>query len=282
MIHKYCATLAIFCSVGALSAGLGWADVRSVIPVYELDAEVESIDIDLGVARIPSPTQMSVDTQLFDLLEHLKYEVRHLTGKVERLEYELNQLKSNQKDHYTDLNRRVNILGQRHDEANKNNPVLMAAGGVQTTVDTQLVNPTTHAVPNVSAIGLSAQKNNAEAEKNAYKSAFSLIKDRQYKQAKQALQDLINDFPEGIYTANSYYWLGEVFLVQAEYSQAITAFEQVTTGFSKHRKVPDALYKIGVAYDKMGQQSKAKTYFQQVISNYPASSSARLSLNFLN
>ncbi len=280
MIRYYNAILITAYSIGLSLSVPSGADARTSIPVYQLDTKADLTNIN----AVPTSNSIlaPVNTQLFDLLEQLQYQVRHLTGKIELLEYELNQLKNDEKDRYIDLDRRINVLNQRQNETNRNNISSAAVTDTAVPVDIQSINSAGYTGPNSSAIKLSVQRTDAEAEKIAYKAAFSLIKDREYEQAKLALQSLINDFPRGVYTANSYYWLGEVFLVQTKYVQAVEAFEQVTTGFSKHRKVPDALYKIGVAYNKMGQKSKAKTYFQQVISNYPASSSARLSLNLLD
>jgi tol-pal system protein YbgF len=255
------------------------ADIWSSVPAYELDITSGSTT-NIEVEPVVNPSIGLINTQLFDVLEQLHNEVRQLTGKVELLEHELSRLKKDEKNRYFDLDRRIINLSQPQYTTVKNN--------IESRADTKvLVNPQPRALtisPGFNALAANSltRKTDTEAEKSAYKAAFGLIKVRKYEQAKLALKTLINDFPSGIYTANSYYWLGEVFLVQAEYVQALEAFGQVTTSFSNHRKVPDALYKTGVAYDKMGQKDKARAYFQQVISNYPASPSARLALNLLD
>jgi tol-pal system protein YbgF len=256
------------------------ADTRPLVPTYNIDEAVNSITTDSGVPTKTESTSGVANAQLFDLLEQLQDEVRRLTGEVELLGYDLSRLKQDEKDRYIDLDRRIIVLNQRKNEAPKYNNVAPIANTTtiaptkpassKKTIESNLLSPPTPV------------KENPETEKMAYKAAFELIKSRQYEQAKLALRNLINEFPTGAYAANSYYWLGEVLLVQSEYIKAAESFDKVISGFVKHRKVPDALYKIGVAYNKMEQKEKAKAYLQRVIADYPESSSARLALNLLD
>ena len=255
------------------------ADIQPLVPAYNIDVAVNSIPTVSGISNGTESTSGAVNAQLFDLLEQLQDEVRRLTGEVELLGYELTRLKQDEKDRYIDLDRRIIALNQRKDEAPKyvtpiaNTTAIVprAPSSSKKTAESNLLPPPTP-----------VKATKAETEKMAYKAAFELIKSRQYEQAKLALQNLIIEFPIGTYTANSYYWLGEVFLVQSEYIKAVESFDKIISDFGKHRKVPDALYKIGVAYNKMEQKEKAKAYFQRVIADHPESSSARLALNLLD
>jgi tol-pal system protein YbgF len=256
------------------------ADTQPLVPSYDIDVAVNSIPTASGVSTGTKSISGAVNAQLFDLLEQLQDEVRRLTGEVELLGYELTHLKQDEKDRYIDLDRRIIALNQRKGEAPKYSVTPIA--NTTAIVPRAPASSKKNVESNLLAPPTPVKATNTETEKMAYKAAFELIKSRQYEQAKLALQSLINEFPTGTYTANSYYWLGEVLLVQSEYIKAAESFDKVISDFGKHRKVPDALYKIGVAYNKMEQKEKAKTYFQRVIADHPESSSARLALNLLD
>jgi tol-pal system protein YbgF len=113
-------------------------------------------------------------------------------------------------------------------------------------------------------------------EKQLYQTASQQLKEKQYDAAKLSLQKLISDYPTGEYTANGYYWLGEVCFIQGNLPEAMQAFSSVIQSFPQHAKVADSLLKLGYIASAESHASKAKQYFEQVVRQYPGSSAARL------
>jgi hypothetical protein len=58
----------------------------------------------------PAPTVQNVNAQLFDVIEMLQTEVQSLRGFVEELAFNVNHLKTEQKQRYLDLDRRIVAL----------------------------------------------------------------------------------------------------------------------------------------------------------------------------
>jgi len=114
------------------------------------------------------------------------------------------------------------------------------------------------------------------SEKEAYQAAFSLVRNKQYAEASTAFEQLIKDYPDGSYTGNAYYWLGEVLLVESNREQALKAFETLLGKYPAHRKAADAKFKQGKIYLQMGDKAQAKVLLQDVIDLHAGTSAAKL------
>ncbi|GIS97490.1 MAG: hypothetical protein CM1200mP24_07740 [Gammaproteobacteria bacterium] len=53
-----------------------------------------------------------------------------------------------------------------------------------------------------------------KTEEQSYRSAFELIREKRFDDAVTALNSFIVDYPNGQFTPNAFYWLGEVYLVR--------------------------------------------------------------------
>ena len=106
------------------------------------------------------------------------------------------------------------------------------------------------------------------------------MKERKFDESIAAFNDLIARYPNGQYTPNAFYWLGELHLAQQNTEQARQSFMQVIGLYPDHPKVPDTLYKLGVAYHRLGDTAKAMEYFADVQSRYPQSSAAGLAASY--
>ena len=121
------------------------------------------------------------------------------------------------------------------------------------------------------------------SEKDLYETTQVLIRNRQYEMAITQLEALIVRFPDGDYTANAYYWLGQVQAAKTnpDFEKARQALAQVISYFPEHSKVPDAAYALGKVYYKLGDCDRGTDLLQQVIDQYPDKSAAKLAENYL-
>ena len=188
-------------------------------------------------------------SQLFYQLQVLQQEVQSLRGMVEEQSHQLNRIARDQQEQYIDLDRRVAAL--------RNNT---SAPAVSTNGQTP--------APRSSAAGGS--------ERDAYTDAFNLMKNRQFDESADAFNKLIVDYPNGQFTPNAFYWLGELYLAKTEHEKARQSFAQVANLYPDHQKVPDALYKLGVVYHRLGDTQRSLEYLGKVSAQYPQSSAAGL------
>ena len=96
------------------------------------------------------------------------------------------------------------------------------------------------------------------------------------------MQTFVQKYPNGGYTANAEYWLGELYMVQKEYPKAIEHFDVVLTKFPSSSKSAASMLKSGYAYAASGNNSEAIKRLQQVIRNYPETPTAHLASTKLN
>lgn len=226
----------------------------------------------------PSPALLKVNVatananaQMFDLVELLKRELQKLRGEVEELTYTLGRLKQDQKQRYLDLDRRIVSLSNQPAAVNATQTTSVVSEPIQINESTSL-----------DTVTIIQKAYDPEAEKAAYKAAFTLIRERKYDASIEALLTFVKDYPQGTLLGNAHYWLGEVYAVQGDASLAALSFEYVISEFPEHRKIPDALYKAGVAYQQVGDTAKADVLLKRVLSEYPDSSAARLAQEKVN
>lgn len=191
----------------------------------------------------------------------LQQEVMELRGLVERLQHELGRLKSIQDDRYLELDARLQQVLKANVQVPE--PVAEEAGDTGETA--------------VAVIDENL------SEKDLYETTQILIRNRQYEMAITQLEALIDRFPDGEYTANTYYWLGQVQAAKTnpDFEKARQALAQVISYFPEHSKVPDAAYALGKVYYTLGDCERATDLLQQVVDQYPGKSAAKLAENFL-
>lgn len=194
---------------------------------------------------------------LFYQLQLLQQEVQELRGQLEEQQYLLQRLQKGQQDQYLDLDQRLAAL---------------AAGQPQPapqTADSQTA---------VAATGGTTLGGSTERE--AYAQAIEFMRSRQFDESIQGFQQLIIDYPNGQFTPNAFYWLGELFLAQKQREQARQNFMQVINLYPDHQKVPDALYKLGVVYEGLGDDTQALEYLRLVQDQHPQSPAAALAKKY--
>jgi tol-pal system protein YbgF len=114
------------------------------------------------------------------------------------------------------------------------------------------------------------------SERQAYTDAFNLMKNRQFDESADAFNGLIVNYPNGQFTPNAFYWLGELYLAKTEHEKARQSFAQVANLYPDHQKVPDALYKLGVVYHRLDDTQRSLEYLDRVRAEHPQSSAAGL------
>ena len=194
-------------------------------------------------------------SDLFYQMQLLQSELQDLRGLVEEQGYTISRLQRDQKEQYMDLDRRVMAISQ--------NPGAASTSGVSTPGSTASTRPTPGP--------------RAGSEREAYTQAFEAMRAKQFEASLQGFQSLVEDYPNGQYTPNAYYWIGELELVAGgDPEKARQSFMQVVKLYPDHQKAPDAMYKLGVVYHNLGDLNQAMDYLQRVQQQYPGSSAAGL------
>jgi len=268
---------------------MGAVMVCSAASVYGAGAPVEERGPDFSSYPSQGPATVNPRSQpaaqasnpMIDLhyeIQELREEVRSLRGIVEEQANELRQLRQRQMDDYQDLDRRLGGAGATPTRPLETAPQAPASeGGADGDYAGGLLPATDEAMP-------SQQSPLGElGEEEAYNETYNLLKARKIDEAAAGFKNLVAKYPNGRYTANSYYWLGEIYLLQNNLPEAEKAFAAVANNFPAHRKSPDAMFKLGRVYHLQGQNGKAKELLEKVAggnSNAASLARAYLSENF--
>ena len=231
---------------GAVSYGLGGAPAGAL------------------TRTLPPPTAPAADDigGLFNQVQQLQQEVMRLNGIVEQQTYELRQLKEQSLERYLDIDRRL------------------ASAAAPAGANASAAAPAASRQPASGAASAVEQPGEAEA----YRAAYALVRGQEFAAAVPAFTRFLQNFPDGRYAPNAYYWLGELYLVlePADPEAARQSFMLLLGQYPSHAKIPDALYKLGRVHYIKGNPERAREFLERVRRDYPDSSAARLAGDFID
>ena len=114
-------------------------------------------------------------------------------------------------------------------------------------------------------------------EKELFKSALILFEESRFAEALEIFSQIIITFPNGAFTADAYFWSGELFLAQEMYEDAKLSFKNVVDNFYQHSRAPDSLFKLGEIYRIEGDIERSLGFYDKVNEDFPDSGASQLS-----
>jgi len=225
--------------MGTCLVALAMAGCAST-PPEEDPVQIKLRDLDTRLARIE---RVVANQSLLDLAnqgESLRNDLRAMHNDVDNLTNNLEASRKQQRDLYADIDRRMKNL-ESHGGAGAG---AAAAGS-----------------------GDSGPSPGSD-DKDAYQSAFTLLKDSQYDRAIAAFQKFLVSFPDSPLADNAQYWLGEAYYVNKSFPDAQAAFQRVIDKYPQSRKRPDAFLKIGYCQYELKQWDLAKRTLSLVATQF--------------
>ncbi|WP_205622075.1 tol-pal system protein YbgF [Thioalkalivibrio versutus] len=197
--------------------------------------------------RVERVLDSSAMNELLQVSESLSRDLRELRGEVETLRHEMNRLSTRQRDQFRHLDERVGAF---------------ESGAVAT-----------DAAPREEVVELDLPEADEQA---AYQAAFDDLMAGDYTTAMRKLEQFIEDYPEGNFTANAWYWLAEAKYASGEFEAALEDFERLREDFPESDKGGDALLKIGYAHYELQNFDAAREALEAVRADYGGTTLDRL------
>ncbi len=221
-------------------------------------------------------------TELFYQLQTLQTEVSDLRGLVEEQRHQIDRLVREQKEQYLDLDRRLALALKQQATGGAAGPSTGTYSGPSNASASGSGGGPMIATPAPMTPSTSGSRADGVSERDAYTNAFNMTRDKRFQDAINGFNQLLVDYPNGEYSANAFYWLGELYLAlpQAELEKSRQSFTQVVNLYPTHAKMPDSLYKLGVVYHRLGDNAKALQYLNRTQSEFPTSPAARLAQSY--
>lgn len=225
---------------------------------------------------------------LLNEVNQLKGEVQALRAQVEELQQLTEQLKQSSKNQYLDLDDRLNRLEGAAGTATPPAAAAPAAGKPATptagkSASTKPVAASPTAKPAAtgpverppSVYGDAGKLAQGAGERADYEAAFSTLKAGRYAESARMFTTFLQQYPNGVYTPNALYWLGEGYYVTQAYPPARAQFQALLDRYPTHDKAPGALLKLGLVQQGMKQLDAAESSFKAVVTRFPGTDAAR-------
>lgn len=254
-----CAALALVLLTGGCASDFG-GPISSSNKTALSPAERRLQEVETKTAQITRRLDAMNASQTDQDLTRLRDEIRFLRGDVEKLRFDLDNRDRSSKELFASFDRRLAQL-----EAGGGGAGAAAApAGVVSTAPGTLA----PAAPR-SAVA-------SPEEERAYLGTFDLLKNGKYDEAIRGFRSMLDQWPQGRYADNGWYWMGEAQMVKRDYAGAANSFQSLVQGFPSSPKVADGLYKLGLSQIELKKPVDAKSALQRVIRDYPSTNAANL------
>lgn len=217
-------------------------------------------------------------TGLMQRVDELQRDLQRLQGDNEVQDHKLDLLSRQQRDLKTELQQRLAATTtEAADPAGEATPASMG-GSIVTTAPTEPAETPLTPAPTVSQPSAPTVTTTTapQQQQRDYRQAFQLLRDGEYQPAIIALELFVQSYPNGQYSANAQYWIGEAYYVEHQFKPALQAFRKTVEHYPDSGKSADALLKIGFIRAEQHQPDAARQTFNRVIERYPDSTAATL------
>jgi tol-pal system protein YbgF len=245
----------------------------------------------MAVSPPDSPSALSNEVRIGQIEDQM----RTLTGQIEEIRYDIDQLKRRMDTLSSDVDQRFSALehgapaaAAAGQGAAKPAPAPQAGAapppaGTAEAANRPGVLGTLHSdTPPPPAPGQPQQQAAAAATagtlpsgtpQEQYNYAFGLLRRADYPAAEQALKSFVQRYPNDALAGNAQYWLGETYFVRKDYENAATTFAVGYQKYPKSGKAADNLLKLGMALGSLGKKSEACSAFTRLDRDFPTAPS---------
>ncbi len=221
-------------------------------PVYIRQQQLE--------ARVDRLDQIFNNQSLVNLsqnVDSLQQQLNELRGDIQVLQHDQQLTVKQQRDLYSDLDKRLQKLEL----------------SLNTASGTAAKNSAVSSAPSASSSGGMAM---AGGDQAAYQQNFNLLKQGRYEDAINGFTNFIQQYPQSPLVPNAEFWMGEAHYQMSDFPGALVNYQAVRQGYPDSNKAPDALLKIGYSQYEMQKYADARKTLESVIKQYPGTSVANL------
>lgn len=122
---------------------------------------------------------------------------------------------------------------------------------------------------------------NKEAEKDHYTAAYLAFKSGRYDEAIQKFRDLLKSYPNGAYSDQAYYWLGESYLTKKDLVRAVGNLEWLVAHYPGSSRHAAAMLSLGIAYRAQKRIDDARDILHRLTVVHSESPAAKEAQNLL-
>lgn len=266
-------------AIGNVTLAVGLAVGTVSIPIPAGAQELTAQALNQRIQRLERVLDNSVLINMVQRFDALQEEVRQLRGELEQKEFELETMRSRQTKLYEDTDERITALEERGgggglDDLDDLDDISLSE--LEESLDTSAPVEIASVSGTTAAQNTTGSQSDGQREKLAYQDAYDLLILGRNREAITGFQEFLTEFPNGAYTDNAHYWLGEANYVERRFGTAIDSFDIVIFQFPSSRKVPDARLRKGFALFELQRYPEARDELEIVEREYQGRSIAAL------
>lgn len=234
------------------------------------------------VARLERLMDSQALVDMLMRLQNLQQEVSELRGQIEVQTHSIDGIKQRQRELYLDIDRRIRQLEEAAAAAQQ--PGASGPGGMPGAPGAAMT-PSPGGAAGATGGGAAGAEQPAVdplAEQKAYQKAFDVLKAGRYEKSVEAFRAFLSRYPDGEYSANAQYWLGEANYVMNRIPVAIEEFQKVVDLYPDSSKAADAMLKLGYSHYELEKYDQARNTLTQLVEKFPDSTAAQLAQNRLH
>jgi tol-pal system protein YbgF len=250
-------------------------------PAADDPVQVKLNDIDARVTRIERIISNQSLVELAQHLDQVQADVRQLRGRVEELEYNTESMHKQQRDLYSDLDKRLVAIGGGSASGAAAGALSGSGSGAGSSSPQSGAGSAgaPSAAAGAGAAGSAAADSGGAGtseEQRVYGQSFDALKAGSYSIAITGFKDFLTSYPASPLAENAQYWLGEAYYVTRDFDSASGAFKSVLSKWPDSRKAPDALLKLGYTQIAQNKAGEGRATLSQVVQKYPGTDAAKL------
>jgi len=251
-----------------------------------------NLPLDARVTRLESLLDDQTLLDMLQRLDELQKEVQELRGSVEVQGHDIDGIKQHQRDLYLDIDRRLRQFetsGTAATPPAATSDVTPSSSSPGDTASSNggsgvmLPGPQQAQPVGGSSVAPGNDQNvDSLAEQTDYQKAFNLLKEGRYDEAISEFNAFLSHYPNGQFSSNAQYWLGEANYVTRRFPAAVEEFNKVLESYPDSNKVPDAMLKLGFSYYELSDWEHTNSVLNQLVQRFPSSTAAQLAQNRLH
>ena len=261
-----------------LTALLGATALHAAVPVESRGLSQTSATSSTSATSAQQAASNNNPTwELIQKNQKLESDIRSLRGQLEEHDNEIDKLKKELNNRYTDLDQRLELLLQKIDPESApaaEEPASNTAPANSAVSSSSII----ASPPQANTSSNTAAQPSSELEKAAYTVALDAYKQGGAKKAIAPMQNFIKNHPNSVYTGNAYFWLAEFNLAiePPNYKEAKKNYTVVVNQYPNSAKASRALYQLySIAKDVDKDAGLANQYKNKLLTSYPQSEEAR-------
>lgn len=263
-------------------------------PVFaESETDYKKRPLDVRVDRLERLTSSQKQLELLYRMKQLQEENQQLRSLLEEQTNEMHLIKQQQRELYTDLNRRLSQMEgadpgkmattvkpeDKYSATGTAEPVLSPAKYGTTEREEVSVSDgkiVEQPVDEKKAVykKIPMSKKERLQEQKAYQKAYDELRARRYSKARDSFVAFIQKYPGGSYAHIAQYWVAESSYAQQNYEQAIIDYQLLLDFYPMSPKKAEAELKKANSFYELGNKETARQTLNQLLINYPETTEA--------